>query len=630
MAKSRIPIPPYARLIVLLAIGLALFLMAAFMVLQPPDGLTANPIHWRAIGQTSPAIWVSLGTGFLAYLISAWVWSLKPSHLPAILFAASGLMTLGFCFSAVGFDLALDLTMRQFMLFANTNALTAATFGIIMPCLFLIYPNRLPGWKLLSAVVVLGFGGWTLFSMFGPVQDFDAVQRITFFEMLVIVAVVGWQVWASREDPRLRAIAIWLGVSTLLGAGAFISLVAAPITFGYPPVIEEKIAFAFFLVIYVGLAVGILRYRLFDLGAWAYRLTFYVSAACVLIILDLALVSFLALDQGQAIGVSLLVVALAYLPLRDLVWHRLLKPKRRNDDELFQRVLDAALKPTSRERAESWEDLLVSHFRPLQSVPIQPDGDLAYIDTEGLSLYVPAAGDASALLLQYPDDGRALFSPEDVALARQLTKLLKYAKESRDAYDRGASEERTRIARDIHDNIGAQLMRALHSERTDRKDTMIRETLADLRDVINNAQSQSLPLDDVLADLRAETAERLEPHQIDLVWTLEAGAGITLPPAKVHALRSFIREAASNTIKHASAQNLFVEIDVAEEETVLRIRDDGKGFAANTALFGHGLGNMKVRVESMGGQLELKSDATGTELTAHIPVHAGPTQAATV
>lgn len=225
---------------------------------------------------------------------------------------------------------------------------------------------------------------------------------------------------------------------------------------------------------------------------------------------------------------------------------------------------------------------------------------------------------APALQLRYRNGGRGLFSPRDLALAQEMVKLMRFAEESRNAYDRGVSEERARIARDIHDNIGAQLLRALHSRETGRKDSMIRETLTDIRDVINNAQGAEAPMEDILADLRAETADRLDPHGISLDWGLVAAPGATLSRPKVHALRALVREAVSNTIKHAGARAMQVSIRLDPDWLNLVVRDDGKGLPEQTVSLGQGLTNMQIRVESFGGEIAM-TGGEGTLLTARIP-----------
>ena len=619
MASLPFHIPPSIRLIALSLIGVGLLVSICFLVLQPASGITASPSDWRGLSDVSGSSWVAIMTGFLAFMISAWVWALRPTDPPAILFASSGLMTLGFCYSAVGFEFAIPFAQTHFMAFANTNAVTASCFGIVMPCLFLIYPVRLPGWQYLTSTVVLIFGTWTLWSVFGPVQDFNAVQRVTTYEMVVIIAVVIWQVFAARTDPRKHAIALWLGSTTIVGSGAFIATVAAPITFGHDPLLTEKYAFAFFLIIYIGLAAGLLRFRLFDLGTWAYRLAFYVSAAIAFILMDLALVTFLALDQGQALGISLLLVAIAYLPLRDLIWRALVHRKPASEEIMFQQVLDSALQPSASARVEGWQNLLRQYFSPLEIVSADYLSQEPSVRDEGLTLYIPPTSEAPSLSLRYRNEGQSLFSPKDASLVSQLIRMSQYARESRGAYDRGVSEERTRIARDIHDNIGAQLMRALHSPNKERKDTMIRETLADLRDVINNAQSEFLPLDEVFANLRAETADRLEPHDINLRWVLDSEPNDSIAPTLVHAIRSIIREAASNSIKHASASELKVDLDVSPDEIGLLVSDNGDGFEPDKVTLGHGLANMKARVESLGGTFSLDASNGGAKLTANLP-----------
>ena len=614
---------PLMRLVLLSAAGLAYFMGMVLVALQPETGWSWSPEHWRPLEKIHPAIWASLCTGLLAWLISSWVWALKPMNLPAILFAASGAATLAFCFSSFAPWISLPMTEKTVASIWAVNMLGASAFGIIMTCLFLVYPSRQTYWKPLSALTVFGFGGWTLLRTFGPFQDFAEVQRITTFEMLAIVGAVIWQIRSSASDPRKQAIAIWLGASTLLGAGAFIATVAAPLTLGFGPLMLENYAFSFFLIIYIGLAVGLMRYRLFDLGSWAYRLVFYASAALALILLDIALVSLFTFDPGQALGLSLLFVAIAYLPLRDILWRRIVQRRPANDDDLFHLVLDAALKPTEQERAAGWKALLYNHFHPLELTEAEATIAEPIIGNEGISLSIPGIAGVPSLQLMHANKGRALFTPRDAAVVTHLVKLMQHAETSRSAYDRGVSAERMRIARDIHDNIGAQLMRALHSAKTDRKDAMIRDTLADLRDVINNAQNPVLPLDEILADLRAETAERLEPHSVSLRWNLQADAGIQLTPSTVHALRSLIREAASNTIKHAGATRLDVRLRITPNQVEVEVEDDGSGFDIAKVKLGQGLANMKARVEGIGGAFKLVRGASGAQLEAYFP-HGAP------
>ena len=188
------------------------------------------------------------------------------------------------------------------------------------------------------------------------------------------------------------------------------------------------------------------------------------------------------------------------------------------------------------------------------------------------------------------------------------------AEESRQAYDRGVAEERGRIARDMHDNIGAQLLGALHSGDRDRKDVMIRETLTDLRDIINNASKPGLDLDETLADLRMETADRLASVGIALNWQNSIGQAPDLSTSATHALRSILREAVSNTIRHSGAQTLEIRLERTGDAARLLIVDDGQGYDVSAHGRGNGLSNMKTRATGLAGELTVEASDAGTRI----------------
>ncbi len=562
--------------------------------------------------------WWQAGVGNGALAISGWVWSLRPGDLAARLFFVSGIATFFFTLSpayASIDNVAYIDGLRTTISLLNGGG--ASLFGMSMIALFLVYPVKLPHWRFWALTAFAFFGLATIFVLRGSIIPFASMDAVTLSEMLVIFAALIAQYVLSRGDPKARAVLIWLGGAVIIGAGAFISLVSAPRTLGFPPILDPRLAFGFFLIIYIGCAAGLVRYRLFELGEWAYRALFYVLAAALLLVLDAFLILTLPLDPGPALAVSVIILSLVYLPFRDRIGRMLLRRGNLDDQQLFREVTHTAFAPKGR-RAEQWQRSLATVFKPLEIVEIENAGSDPVIRDEGLALYMPKLAEGSALELRYPWNGQGLFGPAQVRTARLLVDLMQRAEESRAAYERGASEERSRIAQDMHDNIGAQLMGALHSRDARRKDAMIRESLTDLRNIINNTPAEGGQLADVLADLRAETSERMAAADIQLDWPVDLEACATLSPEAGHALRSLIREAVSNTIRHSRAQSFAFALTATDGRIDIVVIDDGVGFDPGKSHAGHGLEHMQNRARALGGDIQIQSDK-GTRITMSLP-----------
>ena len=90
-------------------------------------------------------------------------------------------------------------------------------------------------------------------------------------------------------------------------------------------------------------------------------------------------------------------------------------------------------------------------------------------------------------------------------------------------------------------------------------------------------------------------------------------------------LYSAAREAATNVVKHARAQNIWIELQHREGMVSLRVADDGVGISAATiarkADEGHiGMASMRAKVLASGGQFDVRSTSPGTELAISIPL----------
>lgn len=580
-----------------------------------------SPRPQRPISDLPAAFWVQLFVGLSSFLIGGWVWSLR-RHDPATgLFALASFGILGFTFPAALYstrEFAIDGMLFHALSIMNHGG--ALLFGAAMIALLLRYPRPLVPARWLWAPFLV-FGAWWLGD---SLQLFDGPPTgshlPTMVEMIGILLAAALQYWRARGDPGSCAVVRWFGLSVAMGAGAFVLMVIAPNLVGLTPSLPQGYAFSFFLLIHAGMAIGVARYRLFDLDRWAFHILFYMTGVALLVAVDALLISWIAIERAPAFGLALVLVAFLYLPLRDTIQRKLLRRGSEREAGIHE-MIAIALAHTEDDRLHRWRDLLNRIFQPLRIVPGDATTMPALLD-EGAALAIPATGSLPPQRLEYAMRGRRLFSSREQAKASELCAMLSHAIDSRVAHEQGASEERQRITSDMHDNIGVQLLGALHSPDPIRKDELIRDTLTDLREIINNSAGGRLTLAEVMADLRVEIADLLSSAGLSLVWQVDADAD--LPPQSIAAMRSILREAVGNALRHAGAANIGVRLSAAAGHLVLLVADDGEGFEPETVRPGNGLRNMRSRATALQGTMTVSRGAAmgarGTVIEVRFPL----------
>ena len=200
--------------------------------------------------------------------------------------------------------------------------------------------------------------------------------------------------------------------------------------------------------------------------------------------------------------------------------------------------------------------------------------------------------------------------------------------------------ERTRIAREIHDNL-AQEMSGIsvqlevvartmppdaEAARTylDRARRQVRHGIAEARRYVWDLRSPALENNDLPTAL-SETARRLT-NETAIQAQVEVN-GTFRPLARLveDNLLRIGQEAMNNAVKHAQAQRISVNLVFDARRVQLSIRDDGRGFdnqRAGNGQAGHfGLIGMRERAEQIGGTLSIHStEGSGTEVVAEVPI----------
>ena len=199
---------------------------------------------------------------------------------------------------------------------------------------------------------------------------------------------------------------------------------------------------------------------------------------------------------------------------------------------------------------------------------------------------------------------------------------------------RAQEQERRRIAREIHDDPLQELLQlarefeqlergSLHGEISTARDHLL-ETVNHLREVTRGLHPAGLDQHGLVAALRGLMVDVEFDNDIETTFTQEGDPLVDRPEVEVAIFR-IVQEAVRNTVRHANAQHLAVELAIAHDAVSVTVTDDGCGFAQGTSpATGHlGLQSMAERAVLLGGTCEITSaPGHGTRVTATLPLSA--------
>jgi ligand-binding sensor domain-containing protein/signal transduction histidine kinase len=196
---------------------------------------------------------------------------------------------------------------------------------------------------------------------------------------------------------------------------------------------------------------------------------------------------------------------------------------------------------------------------------------------------------------------------------------------------------RTRIASDLHDDLGANLTRigilseVAHSELRAKQPgassplgsiaEISRECVASMGDIVWAIDPARDYLIDLVQRMRRFAGEVFSNGKID--FELRAPSGeqdLALGPDLRRDVFLIFKEAVSNAARHSRCTNVDIELTLEGSRLVLRITDNGRGFDPSGASEGQGLASMKRRAAGLGGDLRLVStQGEGTQIILMVP-----------
>ena len=430
----------------------------AVTVVPEPRGVSGLPVIF----------WMLAAFALALYLVSCVVVLAQPSSRNVV-YAVMGLcQSANLLFIAV--ESTIELGLRAPFLELDMPArmafdLVTAAAMVNAVCL---HPRRLPG----SGWIALA--GWAAVPLLIGLFAAGLLPHAWWWTQGGVMALgalaIGLLSWSYQIEPHPFAIvlrrfgtvtlATWVLLTLALGASSRLS--------GMP----HNIADIGSMVWYVFLS-SLLLLTPFLARSQTFMREFSLLAAIstVATSLDLLFVAVFSLGQFASLTLSLFLSLAVYAGARQWILNHLLGSSMLTTERMFEQLYRIAREVEAHpERTPTLlSQLLADLFEPLEVSVVERSSRRTRVTSDGSSMLVPVpvlSDDPLALhgsvMIRFAHRGRRLFTSEDARLTDRIVEQLRRAVRFDKAVEQGRSEERLRLAQDLHDDIGARLLTLMY------------------------------------------------------------------------------------------------------------------------------------------------------------------------
>lgn len=197
--------------------------------------------------------------------------------------------------------------------------------------------------------------------------------------------------------------------------------------------------------------------------------------------------------------------------------------------------------------------------------------------------------------------------------------------------------ERLRISRDLHDNIGSQLTfitstldnyqfkikknNPITTTQITDLELFAKNTIQELRDTIWALNQKEITSENTILRIQ-NFLDKAKNSFPDITFTLHHNSTnkqLFTSLQSINLLRA-IQEAVNNALKHAQAQTLEIQWLETNNALQIQINDNGKGFDLHAISEGYGLANMQKRMDEIGAKFDIQSSEVGTQVRISLPI----------
>ena len=596
----------------------------------------------RPISSLSPTFWALLFIALTAPIIASIVWAWQPKKPEATLLLVSGLGFFGSCFGSVTSIYNTDmLYIPLFLHWLIRTALDLGqlTFAVFGTAVLLYYPNRLKFASPALKILLTGYFIYPFFSYFNEWSFSDLELQIypafsnaeTYSAMVLMFSLTMLLCWlqyrVSKNHPVQRAQTLWVILAWTIGPGVFIIFYVLPRWLGDGPILHGSVFLnSTILTTFLMILLGIARINLFQLEQYIGQAYQWVILSILFIGLDISLISLVNFSP-QVSGVIVLVAAIwIYIPIRQ--WAQRMLTAGQHDrsqtltSEAVVLMVQNSLDPKNTPH-DSWRQIIDSLYKPgaMKALDSTMPSSIAM---RGQQLIISGNSYSPALQLDFAEAGSRLFVKRDLSLAETLSVLFEKLYDVRDSFLEGQTQERNRIRRDLHDQIGHKLLSLIYSAGDEKSRSLAQETMAQLSELIQALKQKPIPLEDLAARMHGICDDICTNASLKLNWenSIPVESMELVSSDQFLNILNILRELLSNTIKHAQAEHVRVSLELADNSIIVIYTDDGSGFDHNEIKPGNGLFNLQSRAAELNANVEWNTTG-GTLFKLDIPVDIG-------
>lgn len=341
--------------------------------------------------------------------------------------------------------------------------------------------------------------------------------------------------------------------------------------------------------------------------------------------LDLLFITVFSLEPFASLTLAVFIALAGYAAARQWMLDQMIGSRALTTERTFEHLYRIAreVQKAPEQRPALLAQLLRTLFDPLEVLHVPRAVPRSRVLANGAAMVVPVRSareqDPLSLVLRFSRHGRRIFSREDARLTDRIVDQLQRAAAYDQAVERGRTEERQRIAQDLHDDIGARLLTLMYKAQDPEIEDYLRHTLQDLKTLTRGLAATDHRLSHAVAEWKSDIQQRLTAAHIELDWSFAFNEDIELGVVQWSALTRVLRELVSNAIYHARATRIEIDATVAAGALRLSVRDDGVGRSPETWSHGLGLGGIRKRVKQLDGTVRwMENSERGVRCEVHV------------